>query len=284
MNSSSWTSGNKNWSIDTIPAFCITLERRQDRWRRFQDQPGIQGLDLKRFLGVDGKTLDWKKDDRIATLTKRNIATKTRRSHEELDSIGGVGCALSHIAVWQWMVDQNQPLCLVFEDDAIVPADFKEKANRCIQQSVVLKDPQAWDMWLLGGKWDELTSIPGEPKESGVVRVGAFVLFHAYVLTLHTAKRLLKEAYPIHAHIDIWASIFAYYNDLRLVGCQNLMLKQNIKVTTDIQSEEGCAICNIPIDYDKTSMVVSKMEWRLAQMSEVICVGLLVYFIYKRAF
>ena len=273
-----------SWSMDTIPAFCITLERRQDRWRRFQDQPGIQGLDLKRFLGVDGKTLDWKKDDRIATLTKRNIATKTRRSHEELDSIGGVGCALSHIAVWQWMVDQNQPLCLVFEDDAIVPLDFKEKANRCIQQSVVLKDPKHWDMWLLGGKWDELTSIPGEPKESGVVRVGAFVLFHAYVLTLHTAKRLLKAAYPIHAHIDIWASIFSYYNDVRLVGCQNLILKQNIKVTTDIQSEDGCAICNIPIDYDKSSLVVSKMEWRLAQMSEVICVGLLVYFIYKRAF
>ena len=273
-----------SWSIDTIPAFCITLERRQDRWRRFQDQPGIQGLDLKRFLGVDGKTLDLKTDDRIATLTKRNIATKTRRSHEELDSIGGVGCALSHIAIWQWMVDQNQPLCLVFEDDAIVPDDFKEKANRCIQQSVVLKDPKHWDMWLLGGKWDELTSIPGEPRESGVVRMGAFVLFHAYVLTLHTAKQLLKAAYPIHAHIDIWASIYAYYNDLRLVGCQNLKLKQNIKVTTDIQSEDGCAICNIPIDYEKSSILVSKMEWRLAQMSEVICVGMLVYFIYKRTF
>ena len=271
-------------TIESIPAFCITLERRQDRWRRFQDQPGIQGLDLKRFLGVDGKTIDWKTDDRIATLTKRNIATKSRRSHEELDSIGGVGCALSHIAVWQWMVDQNQPLCLVFEDDAVVPDDFKEKANQCIQQSVVLKDASHWDMWLLGGKWDDLTSIPGEPKESGVIRVGAFVLFHAYVITLQTAKQFLKSAYPIHAHIDIWASIYSHYNDVRVVGSRNLMLQQNIKVKTDIQSEKGCAICNVPVDYEKTSMMVSKMEWRLAQMSEVICVGLLVYYVYKRTF
>ncbi len=109
-----------SWSIDTIPAFCITLDRRLDRWKRFQDQPGIQGLNVKRFLGVDGKKLDYMNDSRITLLTKRNIDTRTRRSMEELDSAGGVGCALSHIAVWQWMVDNNQEVCLVFEDDAVV--------------------------------------------------------------------------------------------------------------------------------------------------------------------
>jgi hypothetical protein len=62
-----------NWSVDSIPAFCITLERRQDRWRRFQDQSGIDRLNLKRFLGVDGKTIDVVKDDRVALCTKRNI-------------------------------------------------------------------------------------------------------------------------------------------------------------------------------------------------------------------
>ena len=47
-------------------------------------------------------------DSRVTLLTKRNIATRTRRSQEELDSVGGIGCALSHIAIWQWMVDNNQ--------------------------------------------------------------------------------------------------------------------------------------------------------------------------------
>jgi len=93
------------WSMDRIPSFCITLERRRDRWNRFQDQSGIERLNVKRFIGVDGKTIDVTKDERVTTLTKRNIITKSRRSHEELDSIGGIGCALSHIAVWQWMVD-----------------------------------------------------------------------------------------------------------------------------------------------------------------------------------
>lgn len=270
------------WAIDTIPSFCITLERRADRWKRFQDQSGINGLPIKRFLGVDGKTIDIKKEDRVATLTKRNILTKSRRSHEELDSIGGVGCALSHIAVWQWMVDNNQPLCLIFEDDAVVPPDFIKRANDCIKESVVLKNPKQWDLWLLGGTWDDLSSIPMEPSASGIIRVGSFVLFHAYVMTLDCAKRLLRDVYPIHCHIDLWTSVFSYLHDIRIVGCTKLKLQQNQKVKTDIQSESGCKICNVPTDYDKNYKMVTTMEWRVAQAAEIAFVGLFAYFVYQQ--
>ena len=268
-----------SWSIESIPAFCITLERRQDRWRRFQDQSGIDGLDLKRFLGVDGKTINITNDDRVALCTKRNILAKTRRSHEELDSVGGVGCALSHIAVWQWMVDNNQEVCLIFEDDAIVPPDFVERANKCINESSILKDYKKWDMWLLGGLWDNLTKIPDEKK---AVRVGEFVLFHAYVMTLHGAKRLLKDVYPIHSHIDLWVSIYGYVHNFRTVGCTDLILKQNQKIKTDIQSEKGCAICDVPVDYGKTHTMISKVEWKVGQAAEVLCVGLIGYILYQQ--
>ncbi len=268
-----------SWSIESIPAFCITLERRQDRWRRFQDQSGIDGLELKRFLGVDGKTIDIRNDNRVALCTKRNILAKMRRSHEELDSVGGVGCALSHIAVWQWMVDNNQELCLVFEDDAVVPPDFIQKANACISDSVILRDPKKWDMWLLGGIWDKLTRIPGEQK---AVRVGEFVLFHAYIMTLHGAKRLLKDVYPIHSHIDLWTSIYGYVHDFRTIGCTDLILRQNQKVKTDIQSEKNCDICNVPVDYGKTHIMVSKIEWKTAQVAEIVVVGLIGYIIYQQ--
>ena len=268
-----------SWSIETIPAFCITLERRQDRWRRFQDQSGINQLELKRFLGVDGKTIDVRKDDRVALCTKRNILAKIRRSHEELDSVGGVGCALSHIAVWQWMVDNNQEVCLVFEDDAVVPPDFVERANKCIKQSTILKDPKKWDMWLLGGIWDNLTRIPGEPH---AIRVGEFVLFHAYIMTLHGAKRLLKDVYPIHSHIDLWVSIYGYVHDFRTVGCTDLILKQNQKVKTDIQSEKGCQICDVPVDYGKTHTMVSKTEWKMAQAAEFALIALIGYMAWQQ--
>lgn len=268
-----------SWSIESIPAFCITLERRQDRWRRFQDQSGIDGLNLKRFLAVDGKTIDVKNDDRIALCTKRNIISKTRRSHEEIDSVGGIGCALSHIAIWKWMVDNNQEMCLVFEDDALVPPDFIERANNCIRESTILKDPKKWDIWLLGGIWDNLTYIPDEQK---CVRIGSFAASHAMVVTLHAAKRLLKDAFPIHAHIDLWMSIYNVVNDFRFVGCSDINLNQNKKIETDIQSEDGCDICNIDKGYSKSHKLVSKMEWNIAMAAEVMVVGFIAYMIYKQ--
>jgi GR25 family glycosyltransferase involved in LPS biosynthesis len=267
-----------SWTIESIPAFCITLERRMDRWKRFQDQPGIDPLPLKRFLGVDGKTLDLQNDSRVATMTKRNIRVNMRRSHEELDSIGGVGCALSHIAVWQWLVDSEHDMVLVFEDDAVVPPSFVAKANQCIQQSTILKDPKKWDMWLLGGIWDDLSKIPGE---TVVLRVGSYVLFHAYVLTKRAARMFLKDVYPIHSHIDIWVSVYCFLNNVRIVGCKNLMLRQNERAKTDIQSEKGCKICNVPTDYDKKFSLVPKTTWQIAQGAEVVAVILAGFIVYQ---
>jgi GR25 family glycosyltransferase involved in LPS biosynthesis len=267
-----------SWTVESIPAFCITLERRLDRWKRFQDQPGIDPLSLKRFIGVDGKTIDLDNDDRITTLTKRNIMMKSRRSHEELDSIGGVGCALSHIAVWQWLVDSEHDMVLIFEDDAVVPPNFVSLANQCIEKSTILKDPKKWDMWLLGGIWDDLTKIPGEET---VFRIGSYVLFHGYILTKRAARMFLKGAYPIHAHIDIWVSVYSYLNDIRIVGCKKLMLRQNEKVKTDIQSEKGCKICNVPTDYDKKYSLVPKTTWQIAQGAEVVAVILAGFIVYQ---
>ena len=266
-----------SWTIESIPAFCITLERRLDRWKRFQDQSGIDPLNLKRFLGVDGKTINLNTDSRVTTLTKRNIITKSRRSHEELDSIGGVGCALSHIAVWQWLVDSDHDMVLVFEDDAVVPPTFAAKANQCIRESMILKDPKKWDLWLLGGLWDDLSKIPGE---SVVNRIGSYVLFHAYVITKRAARAFLKDVYPIHSHIDIWVSIYSYLNNIRIVGCKNLIVVQNEKVKTDIQSETGCKICNVPTDYDKKYSLVPKTEWRIAQAVEVMSVFMAGWIVY----
>ena len=271
-----------SWSIDTIPAMCITLERRLDRWKRFQDQPGIGPLSIHRFLGVDGKTLDLKTDPRISTMTKRNILTKARRSHEELDSIGGVGCALSHIAAWMWMIENNQDYCLIFEDDAVVPTDFVEKANHIIRASKVLRDSSGWDMWLLGGIWDDTSSIPAEPRASGIVRVGSFMLGHAYVMTLTMAKQLVRDAFPIHAHIDLWMSVYAYMNDLRIVGSLDLVLKQHQQSSTDIQSARGCKICNVPTDYDSEFALVPKTEWRLAKAASAALGGVMLWWFYSR--
>lgn len=271
---------SRGWKIESIPSVCITLERRLDRWKHFQSQPGVKGLPVKRFLGVDGKTISLSTDDRVATLTKRNIISKSRRSHEELDTIGGVGCALSHIAVWQWMIENKHPICLIFEDDAMVPNDFKEKANHLIETSL-LKHPKQWDIWLAGGTWDDLTSIPKETDESGLIRIGSFALFHAYVITLQTAERLVSNAFPIHGHIDVWTSVYAYLNDMRVVGSPSLKIPQNPKTKTDIQPKDECILCNVPANFHETHRMVSHIDWSVARASQILLLAIGVYGIYR---
>jgi GR25 family glycosyltransferase involved in LPS biosynthesis len=268
------------WKIESIPAFCITLERRKDRWKRFQDQPGIRNMNIKRFIGVDGKTLDIKNDKRVGTLTKRTILRNSRRSHEELDSPGGVGCALSHIAVWQWMVDNQQEMCLVFEDDAVVPTTFVADGNKCISDSFILKDPKRWDLWVIGAVCEGLSRIPQEPVQSGIVRADAFMLAHCYVITLRTAKKFLEDVYPIHCHIDFWMSIYSYLNNMRIVHSTKFKLEQ-AEVKTDIQNEKGCAVCNVPEDYKKTHTLITHTDLLIARSAEIICAGVVGYCLYQ---
>ncbi len=268
------------WTIESIPAYCITLERRSDRWKKFQDKSGINGLDLHRFLGVDGKTIDIKADDRITLGAKRNILKKFRRGHEEIDSVGAVGCALSHIALWQYMVDNGIEMMAIFEDDANIPDDFVSRANDCIKSSPILKNPDSWDIWLLGGLMGNLTEIPDDKV---TVRTSGFLLLHGYILTLSTAKKLLSKVFPIERHIDYWISIFGQIYDLRIVTCPTLNIKQNIKIKSDISTvEKECDICNIPVDFKDTHELVPYYHKRMGEAAELLVVGLLGYWLYKK--
>jgi GR25 family glycosyltransferase involved in LPS biosynthesis len=238
-------------------------------------------MNVKKFIGVDGKTIDIKNDKRVGTLTKRSILHKMRRSHEELDSAGGVGCALSHIALWQWMVDNNQELCMVLEDDAIIPPTFVQNGNQCIADSMILKDPKKWDIWAIGAVCEDLSRIPQEPAKSGLVRADAFILAHCYIITLRTAKRFLEDVYPIHCHIDFWMSIYCYLNNLRIVYNPMFRLVQ-AEMKTDIQNEKGCAICEVHIDYKNTHTMITNSELIIARSAEIVCIGIIGYWLYQR--
>lgn len=273
------------WQVNEIPAFCLTLERRADRWKRFQDQYGVNALPkLKRFLGVDGKTIDIKTDPRISTFTKRNILMKTRRSHDQLDTIGGVGCALSHIALWKWLAESNEDMLLVMEDDALVPPDFVERANQIIQSSPTLQNPNKWDMWIIGASWDTLDTIPGESR-AGLVEAPAFFLFHCYIITRKFAQRLYEHCLPIEGHIDFWVSNFAIINKARIVATQRLHFKQR-EAKSDIQAKTIPSVVDIPTDYEKTHALISNTELMLARGAEaavILFVGYLAVTQIKKA-
>jgi hypothetical protein len=96
------------------------------------------------------------------------------------------------------------------------------------------------------------------------------------------AKKLLQDVFPIHAHIDTWVSIESYLNGLRVIGSTDMHLQQYVRAKTDIQSEDGCAICNVPTDFKKNSVIIPAWDLALARMSEVAVVLFVAYHVYKR--
>lgn len=257
------------WKINDIPAFCITLDRRPDRWNRFISQPGLQSLpNLKKYSGVDGKTIDIQTDDRISLVGKKNILAKTRRSHEDLDSVGGVGCALSHIGLWTWLVNSQHDKILIFEDDAVVTPSFVPIANKIIADSRVLNS-DGWDLLLLGGNWADVKPIEGEAL---LKNIGGFYLLHGYVLTKKGAEKLLKEVYPLQTHIDIWITLYKIVHGFIIVGTKAMNINQrNLK--SEIQSKNGCPICDVPTDFYKTHTLVNTY----ALYTAIASAGVLAY-------
>lgn len=271
------------WSIDSIPAFCITLERRPDRWKKFQNQPGYSELNIQKFNGVDGKTIDIRNDDRVALSTKRNILLKTRRSHEELDSVGGVGCALSHIALWKWMIENQEELIVVFEDDAKLPKGVVLQINNHVKNSETLKNYNQWDMFVLGSTRQKFTVNGGHspnPVGENIIDIHQFYGMYAYVITRKCAEKFLQRVFPIHCHIDLWVCLYKQIHGLKILGHRVFNLKTNGS-KTEIQTSNYCYICNVPSDYKKDFILLKKREHYLGLMCELIVAGGTIYLVYR---
>ena len=118
----------------TLPLFCINLDRRKDRWTRWTSQPFYTEYKerILRVSAVDGATLDTLSDPRISLETRARISIKgARRRHGEINSAGAVGCTLSHRIVWERFLAEfpEEPYALVLEDDVEVPADLQTKVQ-----------------------------------------------------------------------------------------------------------------------------------------------------------
>jgi len=266
------------WYIDKIPAFCVNLERRPDRWQQFVSQPGIQQLpNVKQFLAIDGSTIDYMKDDRIPLYTKKNIKNKTRRAHEEISTVGAIGCALSHIAIWEWIVQNQAAITLVFEDDAKVPDNFSHYMNELIERSPTLKDTSQWELCVLSQQKGIVQPILQDALMS---TTEGFVGTHCYIITLECAKRFLKDAYVLHLHIDLWMAVFKQINGLKLV-CPSILYVPQRRSPTDVQDANNCKMCDIPSTFYKTHEIVLKEEKWLLQAMEIALGCVVLYAGYR---
>jgi glycosyl transferase family 25 len=168
----------------------INLDRRPDRLASFgQRLAAVAGPDfaarVRRFSAIDGRALTLTPE--IRELFRGNDFGY-RRSF--------VGCALSHMMLWEELVDSDAPACLVLEDDAVPCTDFEPRLVALCGE-LEARHP-AFDLLLLG-----YTDWQPRPEDDGDANPGAASLHpfdgsrylggsYAYVISRAGARRLLE--------------------------------------------------------------------------------------------
>jgi len=134
------------------PIKVISLDKSEARRNKF-----IQinyGLSYEFISAVDGASLD------------KHTIYDGKAFESGLDyTAGALGCALSHLSLWELAITDNKVLTIA-EDDAVFRDDFHEKANDLI--SLLPKD---WDIIFWGWNFDSILSVELMPNISKAVMV-----------------------------------------------------------------------------------------------------------------
>ncbi len=185
-----------------LPVYVINLDRRPDRWHDVQQMLARhQFRRVQREAAVDGKLLTTEALEQVTTPESRASLTRPRVRHEELGSVGAVGCTLSHVNVWQRIAASDEP-ALVVEDDAVLVPE--------LAQYRVFAEPEQvcadYDLVLLG--YFALRSPPPAPRttpQNAVVPYGSlFFGTQFYYLTPVGAQKLLHHALPVEIQLDAY--------------------------------------------------------------------------------
>ena len=257
--------------IRAIPVFCINLDKRPERFKKFSTQPGAKAIlaYTERFPAIDGATIDPLKSDKIALQTKYNILHKTRRSHGEINTLGAIGCSLSHYGVWQKFLAGKADYCLVLEDDADVPADLRERVMTCTGGT------QTFDVWALSYR------LRGSLREhSGSWKVPEYYWgTSAYIISRAGAETLSNSFFPVECHMD---KFFCLQNDL---GYIRLVVHESINMWTlsygsDVQMY-ACDLCDFPDSMDDYMAVDKRAAAAVAVAGAAAAVAILSIFLLR---
>jgi GR25 family glycosyltransferase involved in LPS biosynthesis len=122
-----------------LDIYLINLDRRKDRLSEFEARNGHLQLNFLRFPGVEGRGL-----------ARNLLVDRGIISADLVYTDAMLGCALSHFALWDLGIEQNQTLT-VCEDDAIFNRGFGPAAASLLDLL-----PPGWHIVLWGWNFDSV--------------------------------------------------------------------------------------------------------------------------------
>ena len=215
-----------------LPIAVINLPHRTDRWQCLVQRMSVIGLDnLIKVPAIDGRRLP-------KALIEPLLAGTEDIDHAPKSHLGltrpAVGCFLSHVAVWRWMLRRGLPRVLILEDDAR-PSEHNTPER--IRDLIGSLDSAADHVFLGRIIMHGLAEAPaGLPLQRLYYFNGTF----AYLVTAHACARLIRELLPMRAHIDHQTSqyLIEHRRDYRAFYCEPAMFEPDWTQRSD---------CYVPI-------------------------------------
>lgn len=190
-------------AVDAV--YVINLERSKDRMAFMHKQCGAMGLSYERVEAVDGSKISKEELRRVATPFCQKLCT---------DSM--IGCALSHLKVWNRIAAEGTRCALIMEDDAELVPGFVDGLQKALRDV-----PKDFDILVLGcfflcdknraySLGHEVSrlfvphSLRNDVRSWGSVFVPEyFAGSHCYIVSLQGCKKLLKLVKKANYHIDM---------------------------------------------------------------------------------
>lgn len=183
-------------SNPNIPIFVISLARAPERRKSIEEHLQSLGLEYEIVDAVDGRSLHI---DEQRKLLAPGVSFAP----------GVVGCYVSHLAVYQSIIDRGIRMALVLEDDArlnpkIVPAlktgEISSNFDYCLldcddvsEDTPVYYDPDSTEILTTGFSIYSTNIGPA--------------LLHAYLMTQEGARKRVEHAWPIRKPVDVYSHL-----------------------------------------------------------------------------
>lgn len=182
----------------------LTIPRNTKRQEFIRQQ--LTGLPFEFITGVDGKSL-------VPDDPRFDLVQARERVGRNL-VINELACTMSHLVMYQKILDEGLNRVLIFEDDAF----FDTRKSRWIIP-ILRQLPADWELLYWGYRDGELRGLWWEFKERfgwkrpegavasrtvhrGLRTAAGHDFTHAYAVTREGARKLLEGAYPVRQTAD----------------------------------------------------------------------------------
>lgn len=224
-----------------VQVFLINLDRDVTKYRKSMKILKENGFDsIQRISAIDGRKVDTNKIN-LTWYTKYLLKKPQNRcAHEQLNTLGGIGCYLSHIKCWKKLINSKYEGAFIFEDDLEVIKNFADTFNQ-------LTIPSDCDYLAIGYIFaNNIKKVNDQ-----FIKCDTFTGTQGYFITTKGAKKLLKYIYPIESQIDGFISMMNYFKKINLYLVNKPLVVQN-NITSSSINYIDCYKCYLPNSLSNT--------------------------------